>query len=266
MTNVADVSAAKPGSIHSYNLCPSNGILAVLEEPRQRRTVAVMKWGLEPRFTPAHHLSTINARVEGLKSSRVFGPLIHSNRCVIILEAFYEWDQKPKEHTPYIIRYHDLVKERAIPLEEGSRKQVEEQISDVNENDDSFLPENVSPLLVAGLYDKNPKSGELSCTILTTVSKGPVSEIHSRMPVFLTPETAKTWLEAKPFDEVIDTVMRGCNESAKALECIQVSQLVNSVANKGREVTLSVAESKKRSYEKGLGRFFGTSPDKKLKK
>ena len=240
-------------TLHSFNLCPTNGLICVVQGEDGARELTRMKWGLEPRFSTSHHLSTINARSESIEHSRLYSGLVDSSRCVVIVDAFYEWDQRPKEHTPYIIRYVDSVKEDSIPLRHGAESVFcsEDRSGDVERE---YLPEGVSPLLLAAIYDT--KSGEHSCSILTAESRGSVSKIHDRMPVLLTPETAKLWLETQPFEAIIGPVVKGSIAAGEKLQCMQVSSQVNSTSNKGRDVTLPLAEFRKQSLQKGLGKYF----------
>ena len=76
------------------------------------------------------------------------------------------------------------------------------------------------------------------------------------MPVLLTPETAKLWLETQPFEAIIGPVVKGSIAAGEKLQCMQVSSQVNSTSNKGRDVTLPLAEFRKQSLQKGLGKYF----------
>jgi putative SOS response-associated peptidase YedK len=249
-TEVPDLTAT-----HSFNLCPTNGLITVVETANMKRRVYKMKWGIEPRFTTSHNLSTINARIEGVRTSKLYSPLIDSKRCVVVVDAFYEWDQRTKTHTPYLIRYRNEVHECPIVSSMGEAVVPSDSQSGTSESDE-FLPRNVSPLLMAAIYDENPKTGELSCSVLTMDSCDPVSMIHTRMPVLLSSKTAQLWLGKSPFDEILPSIFQSSKHEASLLFCTQVSNLVNSISNKSRDVTLPVSEQKKRSFEKGLGRFF----------
>ena len=223
-----------------------------------------MRWGLDPRFHPTQSLSTINARIEGITTSKLYAPLINSHRCVVIVDAFYEWDQTAKTHKPYLVRFRDEVPETFIPTDAPATSFADDSISS---DADSILPEGVAPLLLAAIYDTNPSTGNTSCSVLTTGSSGPLAKVHTRMPVLLSPETARTWLHsAVTFDDLAGPVIKTCSDLADSLMCTQVSTLVNSISNKSREVTLPLSEQKKRSFEKGLGRYFSkASAEKKVK-
>lgn len=222
------------------------------------RTIQLMKWGIEPRFATSQTLSTINARIEGIRTSKVYSPLIDRHRCVALVDAFYEWDQRTPKHTPYLIRFRDDVKESPIL----GNEQLGVDDSPPTPDPEAVLPQGVSPLFLAAIYDSHPVSGGLSCSILTTDSYGPTAKVHTRMPVFLTPETAQAWLTGHPFDDIAGQVIKKCRELSEELFCTEVSPLVNSISNQSREVTLPVSEQKKRSFEKGLGRFFQVNPKK----
>jgi putative SOS response-associated peptidase YedK len=275
---VAGITPLRSGKeaavIPDYNLCPTSYVPVVKQGANpSERELKFMKWSLEPRFFPSQPLTTINARVESIKTSRVFSPLIESNRCVVIVDAFYEWNQSRGDHIPYLIRFTDDVREEPIELSvEISEETPLNSITGDNLHDEEpepgcILPRGVSPLLFAGLYDVSKTTGENTCTILTTESHGKVSAIHARMPLLLSPKTAQEWLDCKnhTFDDVIPRVKKACRSLSEKLTCIEVSSLVNTISNKSIDVTLPVKEWKKRSFEKGLGRFFSTSPSKKAK-
>ena len=231
-----------------------------------------MKWGLEPPFKTSYHLNTINARVEHVSESKLYGRLLDSKRCVVVVDGFYEWSHINKERVPYLIRFDDATPEESIlsafPTTQSTQSSTQPSHATNNRESsdtDCILPEGVSPLFLAGLYDVSSESGSYSCTILTTDSCGKVGNIHERMPVLLSPSTARDWLDCdSKFSTIIPSVLDSSKKLANRLICIQVSPLVNSVANKSKEVTLPIAEHKKRSLEKGLGRFFSTKKPKLL--
>ena len=241
---------------HSFNLAPTKPLVCVTESSlNKKRSVEVMSWGIEPRFETEKHLSTINARVEGVAKSRMYSSLVDAHRCVVVVDAFYEWDQTTKIHTPHIIRFGYSRPEVPIPPSRGESVTSDDPAESDGESD-TVLPPGISPLFLAAIYDKSRTTGDNKCSILTMDSRGCVSKIHTRMPVILTPESAKNWLSESPFSEVIDDVLVQSQKAALDLECTQVSSLVNSVAHQSRDVTLPESVMKKRSFEKGLGRFF----------
>ena len=274
LTRVANVNPSSTSSfepLRNYNLSSSTDIpVLIANQTTGERNLISMKWGLEPRFASSQPLTTINARVEHVRESKLYSPLIESKRCVIIVDAFYEWSHNNKERTPYLIRYDERTPETCIPITvpptQSTTCSNTDDISDAidTETKACVLPKGVSPLLLAGLYDVSPTSGSYSCSILTTESIGPTAKIHDRMPLLLSPETARMWLECEhhSFSEIIVQVRQTNRTLAGKLVCIEVSSLVNNASHKSIDVTLPVAEMKKRSFEKGLGRFFSQDPKK----
>lgn len=70
--------------------------------------------------------------------------------------------------------------------------------------------------------------------ILTTEPNPLVAEVHNRMPVMIRPEEEKVWLDANvtEFNQLV-TLM--APYPAEAMDRVQVSKLVNSAKNKGKE-------------------------------
>ena len=160
----------------SYNLGPTKSLVCVTQdESTQDRCIQLMKWGMDPRFETDKHLNTINARIEGLSTSKMYSPIIDSHRCVVIVDAFYEWTQTEKIHTPYLIRFKDDQKECPIPFSNAESKQEDTDIGSEEESD-SVLPAGVSPLFLAAIYDRSKSSGENKCSIITMESFGCVSK------------------------------------------------------------------------------------------
>merc|ERR1712150_412447 len=119
-----------------------------------------------------------------------------------------------------------------------------------------------APLMFAALYDtwvpkrekqsepdsKNdqhddPSTGDTleTVTIVTMDSEGtPVAKIHDRMPVFLSPSTAATWLDpAVSFGKAIRPILRTAQEHARQELCMyEVSNLVSNVRNESPDCVL----------------------------
>jgi putative SOS response-associated peptidase YedK len=113
----------------------------------------------------------INARAETLAEKPSFKRLLHSKRCLVVADGFYEWRQEPgtKSKTPMYITL---------------------------KNNESFA--------FAGLWDswRNPGGQQVrTCTIITTEPNELVATIHNRMPAILTPEAREIWLDSALHDE-----------------------------------------------------------------
>merc|ERR1740129_2175633 len=137
-----------------------------------------------------------------------------------------------------------------------------------------------APLMIAALYDTwvpkrdkladsdsktgqqdDPNSDDIleTVTIVTMDSEGtPVAQVHDRMPVFLSPSTAATWLDpAVSFGKVIGPVLRTAQEHARRELCMyEVSNLVSNVKNESPDCVLPKKEMDAKQFSNGLGKFF----------
>lgn len=146
--------------------------------------IQMVNWGLVPNWANSdwNKIYTLNARFETLNEKPSFKNIIQ-NRCIVIVNGFYEWQHQGKTKIKYEIGFNDSLY--------------------------SF----------AGLYDEN--NGLKTYTIVTTEAKGIMKEIHNsklRMPISLkTDEQMKNWLNgndefgswdftAKPLDPIQKTL------------------------------------------------------------
>lgn len=109
----------------------------------------------------------INARSENA-SARFHGEYQHG-RCVVPADGFYEWMGEAKDRRPTWFHAADG-----------------------------------APLLMAGLLDEGAPS---HFTVLTAPARPPVAAIHDRMPVLLSPESARSWLLGEPPSAVVPGVV-----------------------------------------------------------
>lgn len=151
------VSASPPEAL---NVAPTESVPLV----RAPGDCQPARWWLTPRWSdgPTQKYAMFNARSETLSSSRAYREPFARQRGVVPMSSFIEWRQ------------------------EGGHKQPW-RISNASE-----------ALAVAALWDVwTPAQGEplLSCTLVTTEAAPAFRHWHSRMPVLLTPEEARRWLE-----------------------------------------------------------------------
>ncbi len=153
---VAEVRAGDQGQ--RYNVAPTLDVYAVIERDGARR-LGTLRWGFVPFW--AKQLkgapSPINARIESI-DGKMFARAFERHRCLIPADGFYEWRER-----------------------EGRRKQPYY----IHDPDDE-------PLAFAGLWTswRDPQAGEdaeplYSCAIVTMPAKGPVADLHDRMPAML---------------------------------------------------------------------------------
>lgn len=192
-----------------YNVAPTLGVYAVIERDDVRR-LGTLRWGFVPFW--AKQLkgspSPINARIEGLADNRMFARAAASRRCIVPADAFYEWhDRGDGRKQPYVFRDPDG-----------------------------------APLAFAGLWTswRDPQADEdadllHSCAIVTMPAKGPVADVHDRMPVMLPPQLVDDWLTAGP-DDAPHLFEAVAALGVPRIERYAVSDRVNNVRNEGPEL------------------------------
>lgn len=167
------------GGAHGYNLKPTERISFVRSDDSGEPIGLVGRWGLEPRWIrDPKQLKTplFNARSETAAEKPSFRDAIKHDRCVILVDAFYEWQaitgQAKKQ--PWVIRRADG-----------------------------------EPMILAGLCASH-EWGE-SFTILTTSPNTLMAPIHDRMPVVLDPDSLEHWLDPATTDpREIEDLLRPC--------------------------------------------------------
>ncbi|MFI5255604.1 MAG: SOS response-associated peptidase [Candidatus Limnocylindrales bacterium] len=194
-----------------FNVAPSQGVIAVVRPPQDDRLLTTFRWGLIPSWASDTKIGyrLINARAESIFTSPAFRTSIRHKRCLIPVDAFYEWQRRegaPKQ--PYAVHRRDG-----------------------------------EPMALAGIWATwlDPVSEEWlrSCSIVTTRPNELMAQIHDRMPVILAPKDWDLWL-----DPAVDDVaeLRGLlvPPPANGLEAYPVSTLVNGPRNEGAELLAPV--------------------------
>jgi putative SOS response-associated peptidase YedK len=149
-----------------YNLAPGQPALIVRERDEVREA-AMAKWGLLPHWAKDARISfkMINARAETLTEKPAYRALLSRSRCLVVADGFYEWRIGG----------------------DGKKQPVH------------FHLRGFEPFAFAGLWTSrtDDASGEVldSFTIITTRPNVLVSSVHDRMPVILTPEVERVWLD-----------------------------------------------------------------------
>jgi putative SOS response-associated peptidase YedK len=139
------------------------------------------RWGLVPWWAKELKFGThtINARSETVATQPSFRDAFKARRCLVPVNAFYEWSGPKGHRTKWRIRVTD----------EGI-------------------------FSLAGLWERwrDPESGEglETYTIITTAANEAIAKLHDRMPVILRPQDEERWLDPKatgkdllvPFDPI----------------------------------------------------------------
>jgi len=189
-----------------YNIAPTTFQL-IIRDSREtgEREMVLARWGLIPFFTKElseiKGLSTINAKSEGIATSRTWREPFRKRRCLVPASAFYEWDKKG-EKKPYTI---DLANGRMFAF--------------------------------AGLWDAwKDKDGRWlqSYAIVTTAANELMASIHDRMPVILRPRDYDRWLDREPSEQPPLDLLRPL--PSDEMEMRPANPAVGNVRNNGPEM------------------------------
>lgn len=123
-----------------------------------------MRWGIDVDFMKK---SIINSRIEKIYSSKFFKEDFENRRCIIPATAFFEWSKINKD------KYRISVPNQKV-------------------------------FSIAGIYReyKSQNTSISHVSILTTESKGVISEIHTRMPIIMPQQFEQTYLHGENHEEI----------------------------------------------------------------
>lgn len=186
-----------------YNVAPGQPILALIHDGQKYR-IGSMQWGFVPSYSQDEKIGfqLINAKSETLDIKPTFKTAFENQRCLILADGFYEWNQFNGEKTPM----HIVRKDREF-------------------------------FLMAGLWSRKvqPDGSKLfSCAIVTTAANELVSHLHERMPVILDSTQLNTWANPRVSSlNELKTMFRPLDNSI--LEMYEVSKYVNKSSNEGKQ-------------------------------
>ncbi len=153
----------------NWNTAPTEDLPVVRYDAKAgERSLDPMRWGLVPYWAKDLKIgySTFNAKAEGIEQRPTFREAFARRRCLVALDAFYEWKKRGKDREPYAIARADR---RLMAL--------------------------------AGLWENwRSPAGEWvrSVTIVTTTANAALAELHDRMPVILDCGAWPIWLGEEP--------------------------------------------------------------------
>ncbi len=188
-------------TVPSYNVAPGDQLLSVIETNTSRRA-GLLTWGFVPKWTKEDAIkhSLINARSETAFEKPTFKDSFQTKRCILLADHFYEWKRAAVKR-PYLFSITD---QPLMPL--------------------------------AGLYTtytRSDGSSLSSCAVLTCDPNDVMVPIHHRMPVILTPDTVKQWLNPTSDMNTLRALM--VPYATEYTQAYEVSTYVNTVGNKGSE-------------------------------
>jgi putative SOS response-associated peptidase YedK len=197
------------GGRPSWNVSPSQPSLVVRRNPDTGfRHLDLLVWGLVPHWVKDFKTARrpINARSETVATSPVFSPAYAKRRCLVLVDAWYEWKPEGKVKQPYAFAAHDRI-----------------------------------PLALAGLWEswRADGTGKIlrTFTILTTKPNKLAASVHDRMPVVIPPASWALWLGEQVGDP--NALLRPVPDDV--LEIWPVSRAVGTPQNNGPDLLKSVS-------------------------
>ncbi|MDX6706796.1 MAG: hypothetical protein QOI48_2642 [Solirubrobacteraceae bacterium] len=148
-----------------FNVAPGDDVLAVVGG-KTDPAGALLRWGLVPFWASDPRevgVTTINARAETVSERPAYRDAFARRRCLIVADGFYEWSGG----VPHWITREDGQLFAFAGLWASWRPRE--------------TADDVEPLR--------------SCSIVTTAARGPVRDLHDRMPVILSPADERAWLD-----------------------------------------------------------------------
>lgn len=150
-----------------YNICPTQGILAVRRDDAGGRALDRLRWGFIPHWAKALNDGPllINARAETIHEKPAFREACRARRCLIPADGFYEWRAgADKSKEPFFIH----------------------------------APQRNAPLAFAAVWQvwRDPATeAEITTTaIVTCAANETLKPLHHRMPVLIGPDAYGLWL------------------------------------------------------------------------
>jgi putative SOS response-associated peptidase YedK len=207
-SELAEIFAAEPLADElgaRFNVAPTDDAFVVVQR-EERRAIAAYRWGLIPHW--AKDLKTgskmFNARAETLSGSPAFRDAFKRKRCLVPVDAFYEWKREGTIRQPY-----------AIARDDGR------------------------PLALAGLWAgwKDPATDTVrrTFTIITTTPNEAMADLHDRMPVVIPDDAWDRWLDpTDPDPGELRAMLEPTDDIA--LRIYAVNRDVNDVRRDGPEL------------------------------
>lgn len=153
-----------------YNIAPTQSVPIIRRDADGQLEVVDTRWGLLPYWAkqPKLKYPTINARAETVEKLPAYRAAFIARRCLVPATGWYEWQTLP-----------------------GEQKQPWRMHMRGNQ-----------PLAFAGLWERWHGEDQIieSNTIIVTDTVQVLSATHDRMPVILSPEAARQWMDPNQHD------------------------------------------------------------------
>lgn len=190
-----------------YNIAPTQAA-PVFRNIDGEIVASEMRWGFRPGWLKDPTRLQINARAETVFEKPMFRAAARVTRCLVPASGWYEWQAEVGGKQPYAFHIKEYV-----------------------------------PFAMAGLWThaKLKEGGqEESFLVLTTQANPFAAKIHNRMPVILSPEACRAWLDLRTSqDELVQNLVAYPGDD---LQVDKVSKKVNSPNNNDAECLAAVTE------------------------
>jgi putative SOS response-associated peptidase YedK len=185
-----------------HNVAPSTAIPAVIMTDGRR--LGLLRWGFVPPWakTLDDGPRPINARSEGAATSRLFGPALARRRCIVPVDAWYEWAEEDGARQPWL-----LTAESGGPVAVAALWSIW--------RDRSSDPATTLPVSTVAL--------------ITTAATGAAAQVHHRMPLIVPEHMLKDWLD--PLRTQAQDLLEELSLQDLEVRIARVSRRVNDVRN-----------------------------------
>ena len=210
LENFENRNAAPTESVVVVRPSPDGHVDEVASEVATYRADA-LRWWLTPSWSagPSTKFAMFNARSETLGEKRSFARPFRSQRCVVPVSGYYEWQRGEREKLPFYV--HSAAGHG---------------------------------LLLAGLWDSwtDKTTGEVleSFSIVTAAAHEQLLMLHHRQPVFLSVAEAHIWLDHKQGVARLSELMS--SRLRETLKLDPVSTHVNNARHKDERCLQPIAE------------------------
>ena len=170
-------------------------LLASFIDKQGNADSALMNWGWHRAWDKSKRLFNsrrVSAKGQVIWQSPVWGEAIRKRRCLIPINAFYEWNEKQVK---------------------GKR--------------DRYRVETKFPAFTLGGIFEISEDGELFMSICTTEPNESMADIHHRMPVIIDKNDAEKWLYSDSEKEVNELMQAVPNDYIVMKKEHQLGQTIN---------------------------------------
>jgi putative SOS response-associated peptidase YedK len=183
-----------------YNVAPSTEVPAIIDAGGRR--LGMLRWGLVPSWSkdPASGPRPINARVEGVATSRLFSTPLRRQRCIVPVDGWYEWQDEDGAKQPSLLTAIDG-----------------------------------APAAIAGIWSTwraDPALEPLSTVaLITTAATGTAARVHHRMPLRVPVDLLDAWLRVDTPEGELPSILAELVAHQPDAQVHRVSRRVNDVRN-----------------------------------